>query len=98
MKRWQQRKQKHQPTVTRNLKQGENSSSIPEEFTLISREKQVSLQSHPSRFASMVFLQSKDVLSMKQYKSGDEYKDFLYIDKELNDEMDDLAEAVKAAM
>lgn len=33
-----------------------------------------------------------------QYKSGDEYKDFLYIDKELNDEMDDLAEAVKAAM
>ena len=33
-----------------------------------------------------------------QYKSGDEYKDFLYIDKELNDEMDDLAEAIKAAM
>lgn len=33
-----------------------------------------------------------------QYKSGDEYKDFLYIDKELNDEMDALAEAIKAAM
>lgn len=33
-----------------------------------------------------------------QYKSGDEYKDFLYIDKELNDEMDSLAEVIKAAM
>lgn len=33
-----------------------------------------------------------------QYKSGDEYKDFLYIDKELNEEMDALAEAIKAAM
>ena len=33
-----------------------------------------------------------------QYKSGDEYKDFLYIDKELNDEMDELAEAIKKAM
>ena len=33
-----------------------------------------------------------------QYKSGDEYKDFLYIDKELNDEMDNLAEVIKEAM
>lgn len=32
-----------------------------------------------------------------QYKSGDEYKDFLYFDKELNDEMDALAEAIAAA-
>lgn len=33
-----------------------------------------------------------------QFKSGDEYKDFLYIDKELNEEMDALAETIKAAM
>lgn len=32
-----------------------------------------------------------------QYKSGDEYKDFLYIDKELNEEMDNLAEVIAAA-
>ena len=29
-----------------------------------------------------------------QYQSGKEYKDFLYIDKELNEEMDDLASLI----
>ena len=32
-----------------------------------------------------------------QFKSGDEYKDFLYIDKELNEEMDNLAEVISNA-
>lgn len=32
-----------------------------------------------------------------QFKSGDDYKDFIYFDKELNDEMDALAEAIAAA-
>lgn len=30
-----------------------------------------------------------------QYKQGDEYKDYLYIDKEINDDMDALAEAIE---
>lgn len=29
-----------------------------------------------------------------QFKSGDEYKDYLYIDKEMNPEMNDLAEII----
>lgn len=33
-----------------------------------------------------------------QYKSGDEYKDFVYFDKCINDEMDNLAEKIKAAI
>lgn len=33
-----------------------------------------------------------------QYKSGDEYKDFIYFDKSINDEMDTLAETIKAAI
>ena len=33
-----------------------------------------------------------------QYKAGDEYKDYLYIDKELNDDMDSLAYAIEGAI
>lgn len=33
-----------------------------------------------------------------QYKSGDQYNDYLYLDKELNQDMDNLAEAIKEAM
>ena len=33
-----------------------------------------------------------------QYKSGDEYKDFIYFDKDINDDMDVLAEKIKAAI
>lgn len=33
-----------------------------------------------------------------QYKSGDEYKDFIYFDKCINDELDTLAETIKAAI
>lgn len=33
-----------------------------------------------------------------QYKSGDEYKDFIYFDKDINDELDTLAETIKAAI
>lgn len=33
-----------------------------------------------------------------QYKSGDDYKDFLYIDKELNEEMDALAGVIAETM
>lgn len=29
-----------------------------------------------------------------QFKSGDEYKDYLYLDKELNEDMDNLAGAI----
>lgn len=33
-----------------------------------------------------------------QYKSGDEYKDFVYFDKCINDELDNLAGTIKAAI
>ena len=33
-----------------------------------------------------------------QFKSGEEYKDYLYIDKENNKDMDALAEAISAAI
>ena len=33
-----------------------------------------------------------------QYKQGDDYKDYLYIDKELNPEMDALAEIIEKAI
>lgn len=33
-----------------------------------------------------------------QYKAGDEYKDYLYMDKELNDDMDSLACAIEGAI
>lgn len=33
-----------------------------------------------------------------QYKTGDEYKDYLYIDKSINEEMDALAEEIDKAI
>ena len=33
-----------------------------------------------------------------QYKTGDEYKDYLYIDKSINEEMDALAEVIDKAI
>ena len=33
-----------------------------------------------------------------QFKSGDEYKDFVYIDKENNEDMDKVAEAISKAI
>lgn len=33
-----------------------------------------------------------------QYKSGDDYKDYLFIDKSVNEEMDALAEAIDKAI
>ena len=33
-----------------------------------------------------------------QYKSGDEYKDFVYFDKCINDELNNLAGTIKAAI
>ena len=40
------------------------------------------------------FYQTKDNawIGGPQYKSGDDYKDYLYIDKKLNKDMDELAE------
>lgn len=43
------------------------------------------------------FYQTKDNMWVggPQYKAGDDYKDYLYIDKELNKEMDALAEEIE---
>ena len=43
------------------------------------------------------FYQTKDNIWVggPQYKAGDDYKDYLYIDKELNKEMDALAEEIE---
>ena len=42
------------------------------------------------------FMETKDNMwvSGPSYKSGDEYKDYLYIDKALNEDMDALANAI----
>ena len=45
---------------------------------------------------SCSFYQTKDNMWVggPQYKTGDEYKDYLYIDKSINEDMDALAEAI----
>lgn len=45
---------------------------------------------------SCSFYQTKDNMWVggPQYKTGDEYKDYLYIDKSINEEMDALAEEI----
>ena len=42
------------------------------------------------------FMETKDNMwvSGPSYKTGDEYKDYLYLDKELNEDMDNLASAI----
>ena len=46
------------------------------------------------------FMETKDYMwvSGPSYKSGDDYKDYLYIDKALNDDMDALANAISDAL
>lgn len=46
------------------------------------------------------FMETKDNMwvSGPSYKSGDDYKDYLYIDKALNDDMDALANAISDAL
>lgn len=49
---------------------------------------------------SCSFYQTKDNMWIggPQYKTGDEYKDYLYIDKSINEEMDSLAEEIDKAI
>ena len=49
---------------------------------------------------SCSFYQTKDNMWVggPQYKTGDEYKDYLYIDKSINEEMDALAEEIDKAI
>lgn len=46
------------------------------------------------------FMETKDNMWVAgpSYKSGDEYKDYLYIDKELNEDMDALANVISEAL
>ena len=46
------------------------------------------------------FYETKDNLWVvgPQYKAGDDYRDYLYIDKEINEEMDKLAEEINKAL